>query len=158
MTTYDPYPYATAHDIRAHYQSVPVAVLIPAAQSLVTGFSLAASAAAISWLVEVGHPWRIGVSAGALGQTAAWLLLIYGWRGMLYKMERALGIDHHGRCQEINGSQAEWHNLRDTLITRGLAYWINPRARAQGFALNVSGKNVLRRYAAESGIIEDLQK
>jgi len=45
-------------------------------------------------------------------------------------------------------SKREFHSIRDLLIRRGLARWINPRARAQGLELTGSGRSVMRRFAS----------
>ena len=45
-------------------------------------------------------------------------------------------------------SRTEFVILRDALIDAGLAYWQNPRAHAQGCALSVGGRAVLKRYSS----------
>ena len=47
-------------------------------------------------------------------------------------------------------SRAEFDQLRDVLIERGLAAWKNPNARAQGVELTAAGRAVMRRLAERS--------
>lgn len=44
-------------------------------------------------------------------------------------------------------SRAEYRQLREELIRRGLASWRNPHAPAQGFELTAAGRAVMRRLA-----------
>lgn len=46
-------------------------------------------------------------------------------------------------------SRSDFEHIRDIFLDRGWASWINPRAKAQGLDLLVSGKKVLREISIE---------
>lgn len=45
-------------------------------------------------------------------------------------------------------SRSEFEILRDVLIERGLAEWINPNAHNQGVKLTAAGRAIMRKFAA----------
>jgi len=55
-------------------------------------------------------------------------------------------------------SKGEFHQVRDTMIRRGLARWVNPRAHAQGMELTAPGRAVMRRFASMAGRPPTLSK
>lgn len=89
--------------IRQHYQSVSVAVKIPALQAVITGLTMGLSAATVAWLLEASRWYAWGVSVASLTLSASWLLLLYRWHDLVNQIELALGIDlnHDGRVGDI---------------------------------------------------------
>jgi hypothetical protein len=83
----------TGGEVRRHYQSPAVAVWIPAVQATLTGIflgvAMGVAAAALSW----PRPWAWGLGVFAIVQAATWLLLLSGWRSLVWSLERALGVD-----------------------------------------------------------------
>jgi hypothetical protein len=76
-------------------------------------------------------------------------------------LELAQGIENgrmlSGRTWAGNGglfTDGEWTKLRDSMISRGLAAWNNPRAYNQGFNLTVAGVHVFRKIAKRPPLSE----
>jgi len=53
----------------------------------------------------------------------------------------------HALVADRTLTRAEYEALRDEMVRRGLAQWVNPRARNQGVVLTGAGRAMVRHYA-----------
>lgn len=58
--------------------------------------------------------------------------------------------ENHWTGESKPFSKSQFHALRDELLRRGLAEWVNPDARPQGVRLTGAGRAVIRRLAGLS--------
>ena len=103
---------------------------------------------------EIGEPW-LRIEVAGEGNRLAYLdlpaepeQLIALARGILNGVPLAES-SWCGRGRPF--SKAQFRVLRDELIARGLATWVNPRSRAQGVELTAAGRALMRRIVNMGG-------
>lgn len=79
-----------AFEGRTHYASPSVAVVVPLAQSVITGVLVGFGVGALSWLVGSGQPVKVGLAIWLVCQGCTWLVMLVRWSRLVDRIETAL--------------------------------------------------------------------
>lgn len=80
-------------EVTRHYQAPGAAILVPLAQSLITGLFSGLLASGIAILAGWQRAWLYFLIGWWLVQLIAWLISLRGWHRMIARLEGALCVD-----------------------------------------------------------------
>lgn len=137
------YPaYQDDSHVRRHYQSIPVATVIPFIQASLSGVILGAAAGVLAAVFEYVYPWRVFWATWAIVQALAWLLLLSRWAKLINRLELALGVDldQDGRI----GTEDRQQPVRVEVIEDGGRHGIYAQLPATEYQLATLARGLLQ--------------